>query len=115
MVFIYVMQLENNKYYVGKTNTPSFRIENHFHSNGSAWTKLHRPMNVLELVQDCDNYDEDKITIKYMQKFGIENVRGGSFCQVTLPKETKNHIHSMIKGSNNLCFIWRIWSFCETM
>ena len=30
MVYIYVLKLENNKYYVGKTNNPSFRMESHF-------------------------------------------------------------------------------------
>ena len=28
MVFIYILQLENNKYYVGKSNNPDFRLNN---------------------------------------------------------------------------------------
>lgn len=39
MVFIYVLKLENDKYYVGKTNNPDLRITNHFDANGSQWTK----------------------------------------------------------------------------
>lgn len=35
MVFIYVLQLEQGKYYVGKTNNPNFRLTSHFQSNGS--------------------------------------------------------------------------------
>ena len=30
MVYIYVLQLNNNKYYVGKTKNPQFRLENHY-------------------------------------------------------------------------------------
>ena len=37
MVFIYTLKLIQGKYYVGKTNNPSFRLDNHFNSNGSAY------------------------------------------------------------------------------
>ena len=49
MVFIYAIKLEQGKYYVGKTNNPQFRIESHFNSNGSEWTKIYKPIKVLEL------------------------------------------------------------------
>ena len=38
-MFIYILELEEGKYYVGKTEDPTYRIESHFASNGSAWTK----------------------------------------------------------------------------
>ena len=68
MVFIYVLQLDQGKYYVGKTTNHVFRLEKHFSSSGSAWTKKYKPINVLELIPDCDHYDEDKHTLKYMEK-----------------------------------------------
>ena len=37
MVYIYALELENVKYYIGKTDNPEYRIENHFNSTGSAW------------------------------------------------------------------------------
>ena len=30
MIYIYVLELENKKYYVGKTTNPDFRLEQHF-------------------------------------------------------------------------------------
>ena len=30
MVFIYILELENKKYYVGKTTNPDFRLEQQF-------------------------------------------------------------------------------------
>ena len=39
MVNIYILQLEDNKYYIGKTTQPEIRLESHFNSNGSSWTK----------------------------------------------------------------------------
>ena len=63
MVYIYTLLLEQGKYYIGKTNNPQFRLENHFHSNGSEWTSLYKPIRVLELKSNCDDYDEDKTYI----------------------------------------------------
>ena len=105
MVFIYVIKLEKDKYYIGKTNNPQFRLESHFNLNGSEWTKIYKPLRVLELKANCDDYDEDKITIQYMDKYGINNVRGGSFVSVKLDKSTLNILKQMINGTNNKCFI----------
>ena len=103
MVFIYVLQLEQGKYYIGKTNNPTFRLENHFGSNGSAWTKKYKPTKVLELIPDCDDYDEDKYTKKYMAKYGIENVRGGSYVQIELSEFHTEALKMEIWAANDRC------------
>ena len=104
MVFIYILQLENNKYYVGKTNNPQFRLDQHFNSTGSVWTTKYKPLSVLEIIKDCDEYDEDKYTRKYMDKFGIDNVRGGSFCEEVLPITTFSMLEKMKNTAENRCF-----------
>lgn len=105
MVFIYAIKLEQGKYYIGKTNNPYFRLESHFNSNGSEWTKIYKPIKILEIIPNCDNYDEDKITRQYMDKYGINNVRGGSFVSVKLDKSTMETLNKMSNGTNNRCFI----------
>ena len=104
MVYIYVLKLENNKYYVGKTSNPSFRMESHFNENGSAWTRKYKPIKLEALIPDCDDYDEDKYTKKYMDKYGINNVRGGSFVSIELDENTIVHLTNMSNGSNDKCF-----------
>ena len=104
MFYIYILQLEGNKYYVGKTKNPNIRITEHFNFNGSQWTKKYRPLKVFEVISNCDEYDEDKYTLKYMKKYGIDNVRGGSFCQMKLSNENMNTIKKMLKSSSNKCF-----------
>jgi hypothetical protein len=103
MVFIYVLKLAEDKYYIGKTNNLSFRLENHFNSNGSAWTKKYKPIKVIELLPDCDDYDEDKYTKKYMAKYGIENVRGGSYVQTELSEFHIEALKMEIRAANDLC------------
>ena len=105
MLFIYVLQLENNKYYIGKTINPEFRLNHHFRSSNSEWTKKYKPMHVLELIPYCDSVNEDKHTIKYMKQYGIKNVRGGSFFKLKLDEDNKDIIKKMINCLNDKCYI----------
>lgn len=104
MVYIYILKLQSNKYYIGKTTNPKFRLDSHFNYNGSVWTKKYKPINIHQLIPDCDNFDEDKHTLKYMEKYGINNVRGGSFCKLTLSNENKKTIEKMINSSTDKCY-----------
>jgi len=105
MVYIYILQLVNNKYYVGKTIDPKFRLDQHFNSDGSCWTRKYKPIKVLELIPNCDNFDEDKYTLKTMENYGITNVRGGSFCELILSKDNISTIKKMLIGSTDKCYI----------
>ena len=104
MVFIYVLKLIQKKYYIGKTNNPNFRIAEHFNNNGSEWTKIYKPLKVVEIISNCDEYDEDKYTRIYMDKYGIDNVRGGTFTSIKLDKETINTLTKMSISTNDKCF-----------
>jgi cellular nucleic acid-binding protein len=103
MVYIYTLLLTRGKYYVGKTLNPNFRIESHFNSEGSEWTKIYKPKKILEIIEG-DDYDEDKYTKIYMDKYGIDNVRGGSYTSIILDKETKNHLVKNSNSTNDRCF-----------
>ena len=131
MVYIYVLLLENDKYYIGKTESPNFRLETHFTLCGSSiilskdkitrgsekvdnsvvdfrrssWTKKYKPIKILELIPNCDDLDEDKYTIRYMKDKGIVNVRGGSFCELKLSKENIITLRKMINSADDKCYI----------
>ena len=104
MIYIYILLLQSNKYYVGKTTNPEFRIESHFNSNGSVWTQKYNPIEVIEIIENCDSFDEDKYVLKYMNSKGIDNVRGGSFSQIELSDEQIELINKMLRGANDECF-----------
>lgn len=105
MVFIYILELENKKYYIGKTTNPDFRLEQHFNNSGSQWTRKYKPIKILELKPNCDDYDEDKYTRMYMDKYGINNVRGGSYVQIKLDKVTIENLEKMNRGTTDKCFL----------
>jgi cellular nucleic acid-binding protein len=96
MVFIYILQLQNGKYYVGKTSNPSFRLEQHFNAEGSSWTKKYKPISLIDIIPDCDDYDEDKYTIQFMERYGINNTRGGSFCEIKLSDTNISTLNQII-------------------
>ena len=41
-----------------------------------------------------------------MEQYGINNVRGGSFCQLKLDKDNLSTIKKMINGSSDKCYIY---------
>ena len=77
---IYVLSLKDNKWYVGRSSNVERRFEQHKKGDGAKWTYLHLPINIHEIREMKTEYDEDNITLKYMKKYGIYNVRGGQFC-----------------------------------
>ena len=104
MVYIYILILQDNKYYVGKTDTPIKRITSHFSGDGSAWTKKYAPIDIHEIIPNCSEFDESKYTFLYMKKHGIDNVRGGIYCNIILNKQEINTINKELYGDDNKCF-----------
>jgi hypothetical protein len=101
---IYILKLQQNKYYVGKTNNVNKRYIEHLEGIGSAWTNKYKPLNIIESIPISDIFDEDKYVLKYMREFGIENVRGGSFCKLVLDEKDCVVIQRMLNGSKDQCY-----------
>lgn len=100
MSYNYVLKLEDGKYYVGRTNSPKFRLDDHFSGDGSLWTSIYQPVEVVEFRKTKDECDENDTTIEYMKKYGIDNVRGGSFCKEHLDKDEKHTLKKIIGGDD---------------
>lgn len=106
MKSIYILKLENNKWYIGKTANIHERIQQHLNGCGAEWTKLYKPIRPLqykvkELTSLCD---EDYITEQYMLKYGIPNVRGGSYNIINLPDYLEQTLERKIRTFKDLCY-----------
>ena len=113
MTSVYVLSLRRGKYYVGKTDQAEDRIASHFNNEGSGWTAKYPPVKVVEIINNCDMYDEDKYTLKYMDMYGIDNVRGGSFVTIRLTEEVKRVLTQMCRGRRtNVSYVR---PFCKRM
>ena len=105
-IYIYVIRQECGKYFIGKTDGPRIAvadIQELAKKNNQRWLLNYRPYEIQELIHSLDTWDEDKITLKYMDKYGIDNVRGGSFNSVSLSSEELNTIRAMIASAKVQC------------
>ena len=101
---IYVIKLKNNKYYVGQSQNVNQRIKQHERGEGSVWTQKHKPVEVMEVRKNVSAFDEDKITKEYMAKYGVENVRGGSYSQIQLSDKQEEIVTREIDTATGACF-----------
>ena len=103
-VIIYVLRLNNNKFYVGKTTDLEARLNQHKIGAGSAWTAIYPMIDLIETFLG-DDFDEDKFVIKCMYQHGINNVRGGSYSNVELTFDQFLFARKAINSANNRCLI----------
>jgi cellular nucleic acid-binding protein len=101
---LYVLQLEQDKYYVGKTKRDiKIRINEHKGEEGCEWTRKHKFVSMIESKISSNIFDEDTLTKQYMLKYGIENVRGGSYSTIELSEEEIFFLQREINHALNLC------------
>lgn len=101
--YIYVLELNDNHYYVGKTRDIARRFNEHKMQKGCAWTKLHGGCKIIEIYENHSLFDEDKYTLECMNNFGVDNTRGGSYSNPILSVEQRNNITRALRNANNLC------------
>lgn len=88
-MYIYTLRLEQGKFYVGTTDKLLWKqIDN----DNCEWTRMYAPIEVTEIRTMKSALDEDSVTKEIMSRYGIDNVRGGSYCRPRLDKRT---IHSL--------------------
>jgi GIY-YIG catalytic domain-containing protein len=100
---IYILKLTNNKFYVGSTKNIQKRINEHINGFGSEWTKTYKVINVIQIFNNVSPFEEDAKVLELMDINGINNVRGGSYSQITLNQQTKTEIIKKLNSANNLC------------
>lgn len=100
---VYVLELVEGKYYVGCSKNVFLRYQQHTSGTGAAWTKKYPPVRIIEVFNNVDEFEENNVTKKYMMRYGIDNVRGGSYCTFILPSEEIVVITKEIRSSQGCC------------
>ena len=100
---IYVLRLEGGRYYIGKSDNVMNRYQQHLNGSGSAWTRKYKPVSLEKTIENVSPFEEDKITKEYMSKYGIDKVRGGSYCQIDLSEFHTEALKMEIWGAKDLC------------
>lgn len=86
---LYVLKLEQNKYYVGiTTKSAEDRFQEHVNNiRSAAWVRRFKPLKIIdqralaEITEEKAKNYETEVTLEYMRKYGINNVRGGDYAE----------------------------------
>ena len=97
-IIVNVFYFNSNKYFI--TSNKNNLVDT------NEWINKFRQsddkLKVIESIEIDDRHDEDIIVIKYMAKYGIDNVRGGNFSSSIFTDGERHVINKMIK--NNCTF-----------
>jgi hypothetical protein len=100
---VYVLRLAGGRYYVGKTSNLAARLAAHSGLKGSAWTRRYPFKALVESLPAADKFDEEKLTLRYMDQYGAENVRGGSYSNPELYEYQLKNIARQLASANDRC------------
>lgn len=101
---LYILELQNSKYYVGITQNLRQRLEDHKKGCGAQWTIQHKPVRIFWLLDQALPQDEELYTVKMMKYYGINNVRGSHYSQIELTPSQIESIFDKMSSYDNSCF-----------
>ena len=87
-MFLYVLKLEDDCWYVGTSKAPMERAQAHLTGkDGAAWTRKHKPLEPIKdniVITNIGNVglikaelQEDMVTEQMQKQYGLNKVRGG--------------------------------------
>ena len=94
----YILQLEDDCWYVGRTKNGKVndRITQHMtQCGGSGWTYTHKPVKVHRVLKGDR---EREVTLKLIERHGKDKVRGSNFVKVYKPSWSHKHDPAAIHG-----------------
>lgn len=68
---MFVYKLENGRYYCSNDSIDEI--------TKITFCKIFRPLSLIETIHCRDKIDEEKCIIRYMRRYGVNNVRGAEY------------------------------------
>ena len=106
---IYIIALEENRFFVYYTDTS---CEEDILTEVSCmfeFTQKYKPLQIIESIWTTDMFEIDKYVKKYMLRYGIDSVRGGSYTALRIYNDQRKTIETelsylakavMVSGEN---------------
>jgi len=91
---INVIALEKGRYYIGKHS-----ISNILDGLGPTWVKTYKPVKLIKQISESYEYDT---LLEYMEKYGIDYVRGYIYISMELSEYDKNIINKLLFGPKEI-------------
>ena len=100
---LFVLKLEEERYFVGVTTSPTFTLSYDYDYGGGEWLREYGVVGFLEPPRRIDNlFEIDRRVKELMAEFGIERVRGGSYSSIQLTDEQVATLRLELKFVYNL-------------
>lgn len=101
MKYYYLVLLFNDKYYVVSSSLTEFDIDDIYKDSLLCdWLLINNPVKIIEKVNSNMIDSLDDYVIMCMEKYGIYNVRGGSYINATLSFKDRIYLYNIIKQSS---------------
>ncbi len=81
------------------------RFRAHKAKEGAAWTARHGAYAIVAWQLCAGQYDEERWTLEWMDRHGVEHVRGGSMTRVELDDAEKERFVKCQRNEHDLCLI----------
>jgi len=98
MEYIYVLECQKNKYFIGKTYNIQIEYNEHLDGTFCDLTKEYKPIGILCIFEETKKINTNIIIGKYILKYGKENI---FFIQENYIN--KNLIKKIIKSNDSTC------------
>jgi len=98
---IFILKLENDKWFLHISNEENFKNIKYECLVLYEYVKKNKPINVYETVHLFDKRDINTLTKKYMEYYGIDNVRGGIYKDEILPEFLQKSLEFEFSSYNN--------------
>lgn len=97
MLYLYYIALENNKMLL----YADFKKPHHVILNECVdhyeFARVNKPVHIVNVLENIDFFDVDKNVKIFMQMFGIDETRGGSYSEVRLPYHVRQTLERELK------------------
>jgi len=106
-IIIYILKLEDGKYYVGQTNKLEQREKEHFSGKGANFTRKFKPHKLIRTFKTGTHNNkkallyETFITLLVMNHYGWQNVKGGKLLNLNQRKIDSSSMGGRIKHIKN--------------
>jgi len=102
---VYVLKLVGGNYYIGRTrNDVGARFIAHLSGKGSEWTKRFKPVGMPFVNFDAPPFEETRLTLEYMNKYGRDKVRGSIYSQISLDIDAMSQLDNEWMNEFDICY-----------
>ncbi len=96
---IFILKLQQNKYYVGQTKCLTATLNEYRAGSGSSWLSKYKMINCAKTFKSNSNHDQYILTLLMMKRYGIENVRSSCFDNIYLTEHQQRMIKHKITSN----------------